>query len=392
MPWLRLGDNATTHPLMSKLLVATKLDHQEKNEAFGVLVQLATVSAGHLTDSIVEYGLLAQVSPGREREVLNILKRAGLATEEEVDERSVIRLVLDDEEFIHAKRREEVETDRRRARDKRTPGLLAQVRVRDGDSCRWCAKSVSWTNRSGYRAATYDSLTSHKDSTVDTLVVACKTCNTKRGNGEKLNLLPPPSPERMIYGQETVDFVNRDKWCQDHGIHIQLTQPTLPLEEDQAAAATRQQQDEKAAAPEAAAAPDHRAAPRQAAPTSDEDEPAWLRQPSSDFVSRPDPAAAPEAAAARPDDEAAAATRQQQDEKAAAPEAAAAPDHRAAPRQAAPNTPTGSDDNETVTELGRDPGRSGDGPGNVGSGRDGSGRAGQVRKRRRRGKRGGKNK
>ncbi|WCZ33646.1 MULTISPECIES: hypothetical protein [Corynebacterium] len=391
MPWLRIGDDATTHPYMAKLLVATNLNHQEKNEAFGVLVQLASVSAGHLTDYLVEYGSLAQVAPGREREVLNVLKKAGLATEVEVDEHKAIRLVINDEKFVHAKRREEVEADRRRARDKRTPGLLAQVRVRDGDSCRWCAKSVSWSVRTGFRAATYDSLSSHKDSTVDTLVVACSPCNTKRGNGEQLKLLAPPTPERMIYGPETVEFVNRDKWCQDHGIHIEPTQPTLPFEEGQAAAATRQQQDEKAAAPEAAAAPDHRAAPRQAAPTSDEDEPAWLRQPSSDFVSRPTPAAAPEAAAARPGDEAAAATRQQQDEK------AAAPDHRAAPRQAAPDAPEGGEDNEKVTKPGCVLGRPGDGPENVGSGRvgtgrDGSGREGSVRKRRRRGKRGGKNK
>ena len=270
MPWLRIGDDATTHPYMAKLLVATNLNHQEKNEAFGVLVQLASVSAGHLTDYLVEYGSLAQVAPGRERDVLNILKKAGLATEVEVDEHKVIRLVINDEKFVHAKRREEVEADRRRARDKRTPGLLAQVRVRDGDSCRWCSKSVSWSVRTGFRAATYDSLSSHKDSTVDTLVVACSPCNTKRGNGEQLKLLAPPTPERIIYGPETVDFVNRDKWCQDHGIHIEPTQPTLPFEDGQAAAATRQQQDEKAAAPEAAAAPDHRAAPRQAAPDAPE--------------------------------------------------------------------------------------------------------------------------
>ena len=392
MAWLRIGDNATTHPLMSKLLVATRLDHQEKNEAFGVLVQLAAVSAGHLTDSIVEYGLLAQVAPGREREVLEVFKRAGVATEDTVDERKVIRLVLDDEEFIHARRREEVELDRRRARDKRTPGLLAQVRVRDGDSCRWCGKSVSWKNRNGYRAATYDSLNDHKDSTVDTLVVACKTCNSRRGNGETLKLLNPPPPERIIYGQKTVDFVNEDKWCQDHNLRIELTQPALPIEDGTAAAAERQQQDDQAAAPAEAAAPGGRAAPRQAAPAADDEEPAWLTQPASDFVTPSAPAAAPVEAAARPGDAAAAAERQQQDDQAAAPAEAAAPGGRAAPRQAAPGTHTSDNGNESVTELGRDPGRSGDGPENVGSGRDGPGRAGQVRRRRRRGKRGGRRK
>lgn len=270
MAWLRIGDNATTHPLMSKLLMATDFKHPQKNEAFGVLVQLAAVSAGHLTDSVVELGLLAQIAPGRERDVLDTLKRAGLATEEEHDGERIIRLVLDDEEFIHARRREEVQQDRNRAKDKRTPGLLAQVRVRDGDRCRWCSKSVSWTNRSGYRAATYDSLTNHKDSSVDTLVVACKSCNSKRGAGETLTLLDPPTPEEMIYGIQTVEFVNTDPWCQDHGITITQTQPQLPIDTATQAATTRQQQADQGAAPTAAAAPDHRAAPGHAAPATEQ--------------------------------------------------------------------------------------------------------------------------
>ncbi len=404
MAWLRIGDNATTHPLMSKLLVATDLQHPQKNEAFGVLVQLAAVSAGHLTDAVVELGLLAQIAPGRERAVLDTLKKAGLATEETIDGRTVIRLVLDDEEFIHARRREEVEQDRNRAKDKRTPGLLARVRVRDGDRCRWCGKSVSWTNRTGYRAATYDSLTNHKDSTVDTLVVSCKSCNSQRGDGIELPLLNPPTPEEMIYGRHTVDFVNNDPWCKDHGVSIQLTQPTLPLDTTQAAA-SRQQQDGQAAAPSEAAALDHRAAPEIAAPDSvgDQDEPPWMTQSIDELHSRPTSAAAPSEAAARTpgqDDDQAAASRKQQDGQAAAPSEAAALDHRAAPEPAAPDGhhhPTG---NEVVTDLGRVLGRLGDGPKNVGSGRDGPGRAGTDRTglgfggsgRRRRGKRGGKRK
>ncbi|EEI16334.1 hypothetical protein HMPREF0298_1920, partial [Corynebacterium lipophiloflavum DSM 44291] len=230
MAWLRIGDNATTHPLMSKLLAASNLEHHRKNEAFGVLVQLAAVSAAHLTDSIVELGLLAQVAPGRERAVLDTLKAADIAAEDTVDGRRVIRLRVDDEEFVHARRREEVELDRRRSKDKRTPGLLAQVRVRDGDRCRWCGRGVSWSNRSGYRAATYDSLNSHQDSTVDTLVISCKSCNSERGAGKELTLLNPPTQQELVYGEHTVNFVNNDVWCQHHGIHIEPTQPSLPID------------------------------------------------------------------------------------------------------------------------------------------------------------------
>ncbi|WP_257202301.1 hypothetical protein [Corynebacterium cystitidis] len=280
MAWLRIGDNASTHPLMSKLLVATKLDHSAKNEAFGVLVQLAAVSAGHLTDSIVEMGLFAQIAPGRERAVLDFLMKAGIANEEVVDGHPVVRLVLDDEEFIHALRKEQVETNRRRARDKRKPGLYAQVRVRDGDTCRWCGKALSWTSRSGYMAATYDSLTQHKDSTVDSLVIACQSCNSKRGAGEELELLDPPTPERIIYGQETVSFVNRDKWCKDHGISIRLTQPELPIDDQEDS--PKKQTSGKVETPSS-----YR--PQTKAKTNDCEEPPWLTQSIDEIRAAADP-------------------------------------------------------------------------------------------------------
>ena len=409
MAWLRIGDNASTHPAMSRLLAATKLDQQQKNEAFGVLVQLAAVCAAHLTDGIVEMGLLAQVAPGRERPVLDLLKKAGLAVEEEREgDMPIVRLVLDDEEFVHARRREEVETDRARARDKRTPGLLAQVRVRDGDNCRWCGKSVSWRNRSGYRAATYDSLNQHKDSTVDTLVVSCKSCNSARGAGEELNLLNPPAPTQIIYGKDTVEFVNTDPWCQDNNIRIDLTQPELPLGDESNGASKRQQQESESAAPMTAAATTHRAAPAEPAPApvTDPEEPAWMTMPLEQLgkqtspQQRPTPAAAQgDVAAATPNED-----RQQQESESAAPMTAAATTRRAAPTTDEAPQAQPSDDSYP-DGLERDPGRQGDAARNVGSGRDGSGREGQDRagmdgrsvssvdsqkKRRRRGKRGGR--
>ncbi|EEI16263.1 hypothetical protein HMPREF0298_1921, partial [Corynebacterium lipophiloflavum DSM 44291] len=65
--------------------------------------------------------------------------------------------------------------------------------------------------------------------------------------------------------------------------------------------------------------------------------------------------------------------------------------------RAAPDNTRRAKGNETVTVLGRDPGRQGDVSRTVGSGRDGTGRAGLDRTglgngRRRRGKRGGKSK
>ncbi|WCV10692.1 HNH endonuclease [Corynebacterium silvaticum] len=199
MAWSRFGDNIATHPLMARLLTSCDFDHQLKNEAFGLLVQLTSASAAHLTDYIVEYGHMAQVAPGREKVIIEVLSSAGLLfREKDADGRKVLRIV-DDVEFLHNRSKEEVEIDRRRAADKRNPELIPAVRHRDGDQCRWCGRTVNWKDRKSWRAATIDSLNAHKESTVETLVVACKKCNSKRGAGEELELLPAPEKGKAYY-------------------------------------------------------------------------------------------------------------------------------------------------------------------------------------------------
>lgn len=408
MAWLRIGDNVITHPMMSRLLVATGLDHQQKNEAFGVLAQIAAGSAAHLTDGIVEMGSLAQVAPGRERAVLDVLKTAGIAEETKLDDRYVIRLVLNDEEFVHMRRREEVEQDRNRAKDKRTPGLLAQVRVRDGDICRWCTHSVSWTNRSGKRAATYDSLTNHKNSTVDTLVVSCKSCNSRRGNGEKLQLAP--EPENPIYGQDTVDFVNKDQWCIDHGIRIELSAPQLPLNIDKdadgqgsapqaahldsgAPADVQERNHEAATAAHStdSSAPEASSSVAGAQVPLDDEIPAWVTASPEEMerIMRTAAHSTGSSASTAGSSVAGAQTT--------TPESATT-DPQSATGLSASTAGSPVADDEPPENLGRDPGRSGDEPGIVGSGRGGTGRVGPVRaghesvKRRRRGSRGGRKK
>ncbi|WP_225870177.1 HNH endonuclease [Corynebacterium silvaticum] len=265
MAWSRFGDNIATHPLMARLLTSCDFDHQLKNEAFGLLVQLTSASAAHLTDYIVEYGHMAQVAPGREKVIIEVLSSAGLLfREKDADGRKVLRIV-DDVEFLHNRSKEEVEIDRRRAADKRNPELIPAVRHRDGDQCRWCGRTVNWKDRKSWRAATIDSLNAHKESTVETLVVACKKCNSKRGAGEELELLPAPEKGKAYYSRHTVDFINGSHWAQENGIQIYTAQTELPI--DTSAAPSRQQQESKAAAPVVAAAPTLRAAPDADAPT-----------------------------------------------------------------------------------------------------------------------------
>ncbi|MHD0233621.1 HNH endonuclease [Corynebacterium diphtheriae] len=394
MAWSRVGDNIATHPLMSRLLTSCEFNHALKNEAFGALVQLTTVSAAHLTDYIVEYGLMAQVAPGREKQLIDVLVDAGMLFRDEEDGRKVLRIV-DDNELLHNRSRDEVEIDRRRSADKRNPELIPAVRYRDGDQCRWCGRTVDWRDRKGGRAATIDSLNEHRNSTVDTLVVACKTCNSKRRAGEELRLMPIPTREKVYYTDHTIDWINRSEWAQHEGIHLEPRQTRLDIgQQITTPAAPSEQQVGQAAAPLEAAARAHRAAPDVEAPfVSDplDEAPDWVQQ---SLVNDHGQAAAPSMAAApREHDHAPAApSEQQQVGQAAAPLEAAARAHRAAPGVEAP--PHNHVDNETVkpsTDLEQITDRWGDGSRSLGTGRDGNGQAGTVanRRRRRRGRRGG---
>ena len=157
MAWLKMSDTFTTHPLMMRLLGICEGNHQLKNEASGVLLDLASISAEHLMDYYVEYGALAQVAPGREDIMIDLLSRSGLLFEEQQSDGTWMLRLVDDPGLFHMRSREEVELDRRRSKDKRNPDLLMQVRLRDGDQCRWCGKTVDWRDRRSHRRGTWAS-------------------------------------------------------------------------------------------------------------------------------------------------------------------------------------------------------------------------------------------
>lgn len=79
------------------------------------------------------------------------------------------------------------------------PDLIAAVRARDGDRCRYCGRKVSWTNRRGSSGATFDHVIPIPHgglNTLENVVVACRGCNSgKRSRTPEqagMTLLPPP--------------------------------------------------------------------------------------------------------------------------------------------------------------------------------------------------------
>lgn len=76
---------------------------------------------------------------------------------------------------------EEKEWAANKQRAARDPNLAPAVRERDGDVCRYCGVTVTWTDRKSSAAATYSHITPGIPATTpDDLVVSCKNCDKLR--------------------------------------------------------------------------------------------------------------------------------------------------------------------------------------------------------------------
>lgn len=234
MAWLRIDDSALTHPKLFELLEACDGDHALRNEAWGFLVLASSVSAQHLTDYVVSTGLLATIAPGRHQYMIDLLTHAGLMEPVECDGRKQ-HMIVTDEQLLHMRKKAEVEIDRARKRDSRNPEVTIAARIRDGDVCRWCGKTVSFSDRRSARGGTIDSLNGHEDSTVDTVVVACRGCNSIRKEQNKSTSdwqpLPVPSREEVYYEDSTIEHINGNSWAQSQGIKLTPKQTEISFDD-----------------------------------------------------------------------------------------------------------------------------------------------------------------
>lgn len=63
----------------------------------------------------------------------------------------------------------------------RDPELRQRIRDRDGDLCRYCGRDVDWKDRRGANGGTYDHVDPRKPNDFENLVVACRSCNARKG-------------------------------------------------------------------------------------------------------------------------------------------------------------------------------------------------------------------
>ncbi|MCK7661983.1 hypothetical protein [Corynebacterium antarcticum] len=226
MPWLRMGDDAAMYPKLLDILEYELADDRLINECFGFLVRCSTTSANYITDYIVTYGTAVQIAgPTRVEDVTDALAFAGLLIPLDPEDGRRRWEIFQDPEFIHMRTADELEWEKQRKTDNSNPELTIQVRVRDGDACRYCGSVVNFKARKGKLGGTYDHRVPGQAATVETMVVACGSCNARRRDNPDADrmvpLLPEPSPP--YYSKSTVEWINGHQWSREHGIVVKPT-------------------------------------------------------------------------------------------------------------------------------------------------------------------------
>ena len=215
MSWVRVSDDAMSHPRLIDVYEVEEASQTNRLEIFGFLMGLATYSAKQLTDGIVGRGVAYSLaSPERADLLLRVCEALDLIEWIEVGGQRKIKLFTS-EDFIHLLSKAEVEARRNRSRENRDPKLKSAVIYRDGDICRYCGVPVRWTGPIGFRYGTLDHVdpTSVGSATVEGLVVACHHCNSSRQEARaEFDEAHPlrPVPADPYYSQWSAEFLNRN--------------------------------------------------------------------------------------------------------------------------------------------------------------------------------------
>lgn len=208
MAWLRVEDTAHSHPAV--LAAGRGGDERQVNEALGWLSRCGSWAAEHLTDGFVPEDLARQYagSPENYTRLFTAARRAKQIVKARAHPvyGTGWQIQAGEDAVLHIRTREEVELDRARRGTTRLQDARNQVRLRDGDQCRYCAAWVDFRIKKGKHRGTYD----HPDpADRDTFVVCCGDCNSRKGKRTPVEadmpLLPAPDPADRHFTPDTQD-------------------------------------------------------------------------------------------------------------------------------------------------------------------------------------------
>lgn len=175
MTWARLDDLYDDHRKVKRAWRAHP-------RAVGLHVMAIAYCSRHGTDGVVDLAWITEKIPGRadRGKVLAALVECGLFDAPDDAGSYRVHDFLDWNPTVAQVRRER-EWDRRRKELFRDPELVAAIRERDHDRCRYCGTRVNWKDRRGPNGATYDYLRPDGPNTLANVVVACRHCATRKG-------------------------------------------------------------------------------------------------------------------------------------------------------------------------------------------------------------------
>lgn len=183
-------------------------DGRSVNEVFGFVSRLAMLSAAHLTDYVVDAGTVAMIGGANTDELIRLCVKVGLLKKCRVDGMTAYK-VVDDPDFLHLRLKAEIEWQRQQQADGKNERLTVPIRLRDGDLCRYCGVMVMWLGRPSPNSATFDHLNPGEAATVDTLVVACRGCNSGlRDIAGREHEHLKAAPAEPYYSEFTAEWLN----------------------------------------------------------------------------------------------------------------------------------------------------------------------------------------
>lgn len=189
MAWLRLDDNFDTDPIV--LNVSRNMG--EATKIIGWITRLMLYSARHLTDGFLPDVVFRDIVRSKVwRDKLTNPPDGGTAL---VHLRGDPCPCLKDRQwpdtaadvYVHHyltsnPSRDEYDIQRAKQAELRDSELRAAVRQRDRSRCRYCGIPVVWADRRSAQGGVFDHVDPRVAAGAANLVVACRGCNSRKGN------------------------------------------------------------------------------------------------------------------------------------------------------------------------------------------------------------------